>query len=70
MYLIKDVLYSFYTLMNYLYNNPAVHVGFMGNTSLEAAQIDVIIEVSEDLFPGIRCMALKKLFSQPEKSVS
>ena len=45
-------------------------VGFMGNTSLEAAQIDVIIAVTEDLFPGIRCMGLKKWFVKPEQSVS
>ena len=45
-------------------------VGFMGKTSMETAQVDVILAVCEDLFPGILSMAMKKWFIQPTQSVS
>ena len=42
----------------------------MGRTPFEAAQIDSIVELTNDLYPGLWMLALKYIFNQPEKSVS
>ena len=41
----------------------------MGQTTFEAAQIDSIVELVNDLYDGVRVIVVKKKFNQPEKAV-
>lgn len=42
----------------------------MGKTPFEAAQIDAIMEIANDLFHGVRVIGLKEVYGKPEQSVS
>ena len=42
----------------------------MGKTTLEAAQIDSLMETINDLFTGIKVIVYKEVLKQPDQSVS